>query len=250
MIKSQFTLCAALFLSCSLLAKDNVPPPESIRPEPLKEEWAVGWWMPRHEQILKRMAKGNVDLLMIGDSITHWWEKFGKKRPAGPLVWAEYYAKRNAVNLGFAGDRTENVLWRLQNGEVQGISPRLAVLLIGTNNAEHRQEDPQATALGIQTIISELRTRLPATKVLLLAIFPRGAAENDALRQLNTRTNTIIAKFADDKTVFFLDINRKFMGENGQLPRNIMPDFLHPNENGYRLWAEAMEPTIRKLMGE
>jgi beta-glucosidase len=187
---------------------------------------------------------------MIGDSITHWWEKFGKNRPGGQKVWNEYYAKRNAVNLGFAGDRTENVIWRLQNGEVKGISPKLAVLLIGTNNADHRKEDPKDTALGIQTIISELRTRLPKTKILLLAIFPRGIDENDALRKLNEQTNTIIAKFADDKKVFFLNINSKFLGENGQLSKKIIPDLLHPNENGYRIWAEAMEPTIEKLMGE
>lgn len=249
MIKGIWAPCVALLLSLVLSAKENAPAPASIQPEPLKESWAVGWWMPRHEQILERVAKGNVDLLMIGDSITHCWEKRGKQ-VNGQMVWKEYYARRNAFNLGFCGDRTENVLWRLQNGEVDGISPKLAVLLIGTNNAGHRQEDPNETALGIQAIISELRTRLPTTKILLLAIFPRGADGNDALRKLNTRTNTIIAGFADDKTVFFLDISGRFLGENGQLLKGSMPDRLHPNEVGYRTWAEAMEPTIRTLMGE
>mgnify|MGYP002640175882 CR=1 FL=1 len=250
MIEKRLGLVFALLLSHTLFAKENVAPPVSVQPETLKESWAVGWWMPRHEEVVKRVAKGNVDLLMIGDSITHWWQKFGKQRRGAQMVWDEYYGGRNAVNLGFAGDRTENVLWRLQNGEVAGISPKLAVLMIGTNNAGHRKEDPQLTALGIQAILSELRTRLPTTKILLLAIFPRGANEDDEFRKLNTRTNALIGKFADDKTVFFLDVNSRFLVENGNLNKRIMPDLLHPNEQGYRIWAEAMEPTIKKLMGE
>jgi len=119
------------------------------------------------------------------------------------------------------------------NGEVKGIAPKLAVLLIGTNNAGARQEDPKDTALGIKTIISELRTRLPKTRVLLLAIFPRGVDKDDELRKLNMATNKIIAKYADDKNVFFLDINSKFMGPDGQLLKGIMPDKLHPNAKGY-----------------
>jgi lysophospholipase L1-like esterase/predicted enzyme related to lactoylglutathione lyase len=218
--------------------------PLSIQPDMLKEPWAVKWWQPRHKEKLDRIAQGNVDLLMIGDSITHGWENKGKK------VWEEYYANRNAVGLGFRGDRTENVIWRIQHGEVDGISPKLAVLMIGTNNTGHRQDKPEDIALGIKTILTELETRLPSTKVLLLAIFPRSAAATDPMRVNNDRTNTKIKNYADGERVFFLDINREFLDANGELSKDIMPDLLHPHEKGYGIWAKAMEPMIAELMGE
>ena len=191
-----------------------------------------------------KATQGKVDLLMIGDSITHGWEGRGKK------VWDEFYADRNAFNIGYSGDRTEQVIWRLQNGEVEGISPKLAVIMIGTNNTGHRQDPPKETAAGIKLIIEELKERTPKTKILLLAIFPRGATTDDKLRKINAGTNEIIEGYADDKTVFFLDINKTFLEEDGTLPKSVMPDLLHPHEAGYRMWAEAMEPMIAKLLGE
>lgn len=215
-------------------------------PEVQTAKWAVKWWGQRHEQKLKdlKATEGKVDLLMIGDSITHGWEGRGKK------VWDEFYAKRNAFNIGYSGDRTEQVIWRLQHGEVEGISPKLAVIMIGTNNTGHRQDPPKETAAGIKLIIEELKERTPKTKILLLAIFPRGAKSDDKLRQINDGTNDIIKGYADDETVFFLDINKTFLEEDGTLPKSVMPDLLHPHEAGYRMWAEAMEPTIAKLLGE
>ena len=199
-------------------------------------------WMQRHEQMNARVAQGNVGLLMIGDSITHGWEGSGK------AVWEKYYAKRNAVNLGIGGDRTQHVLWRLQNGNIKGISPKLAVLMIGTNNSG--SNSPEEIAEGIEAIVSFLRKELPQTKVLILAIFARGPNNDDPRRQVNERTNAIIAKLADGEMVHFLDINDKFLDDDGTLPKEIMPDLLHPREKGYGIWAEAMEPTIAKLMGE
>lgn len=219
--------------------------PQAVTPEVQTAAWAVKWWQPRHDQKLadlKKMKK--VDLLMIGDSITHGWEGRGKK------AWDEYYAKRNAFNIGFSGDRTENVLWRLQHGAVKGISPKLAVIMIGTNNTGHRQDPAEETAAGIKAIIAELHKQLPKTKVLLLAIFPRGAKTDDPLRKLNTSINEIIAGFADGKKVFFLDINSEFLDDDGTLPKSVMPDLLHPHEAGYATWAKAMEPSIAKLMGK
>ncbi len=218
---------------------------KAITPEVQTAKWAVKWWMPRHKQKIADLAKKKrVDLLMIGDSITHGWEGRGK------ATWQKYYAQRNAFNIGFSGDRTENVLWRLQNGAISGISPKLAVLMIGTNNAGHRREKSQHTALGIKTILKELKKRLPKTKILVLAIFPRGAKPNDHLRKLNVATNKIIAKYADNKSIFFLDINPVFLDRNGDLPKSIMPDRLHPNQKGYEIWAKAMEPTIKRLMAD
>lgn len=203
------------------------------------------WWMPRHQQKLEESRSADrVDLVMIGDSITHGWENAGKS------LWDEFYAPRHALNLGYSGDRTEHVLWRLRNGEVDGISPKLAVIMIGTNNTGHRQDPPKETAAGIQAIVSELKTRLPDTKILLLAVFPRDANPDGDMRVINDDINKLLKQFADGDKIHFLDINHVFLNDDGSLPRDIMPDFLHPNPTGYRKWAEAMEPTLRTLLGE
>ena len=206
--------------------------------------WAVEWWMPRHEaKLAQRKAMENVDLLMIGDSITHAWEDKGLE------TWNKYYANRNALNLGFSGDRTEHVIWRFQNGAIDDISPKLAVIMIGTNNTGHRKENPRHTALGIKRIIDEVKLRLPSTKILLLDIFPRGADKENEFRKINSEVNELIKNYADDDSeVFFLSIGDKFLQEDGTLSKSIMPDLLHPNSEGYQIWAEAMEPTIQKLL--
>ena len=165
----------------------------------------------------------------------------------GKEVWQKFYAKRNAVNLGIGGDQTQQVLWRLENGNIDGIQPKLAVVMIGTNNVGCR--NPQEIAAGVRAVVEKLRAKLPKTKVLLLAIFPRGANTQDR-SPVNSKVNPLIAKLADDKDVFFLDIGPKFFDQDGTLPKDIMPDFLHPNAKGYEMWAEAMEPMVKKLMGE
>jgi beta-glucosidase len=206
-------------------------------------EWASSWWLPRHEQKLADLAAGTqVDLLMLGDSITHGWEQAGRD------VWEEFYGDRRAFNLGFAGDRTEQVLWRLDHGEVDGIDPKLVVLMIGTNNSGHRQDPPAQTASGIRAILDDLQRRLPSARILLLAIFPRGADADDELRRLNDAVNQRIAAFADGERIHYLDLSSELLSPDGTLSEEVMPDLLHPNERGYRLWAEAMEPTIERLL--
>ncbi len=203
------------------------------------------WWTNRHTQKLAAKEKmGEVDLLMIGDSITHSWEGAGK------ATWDKFYGDRKALNIGYSGDRTEHVIWRLQHGEVDGISPKLAVIMIGTNNTGHRMGKANRTAAGIKAIIGELQTRLPETKILLLGIFPRANKPDAAQRKLNDAINAIVKDFADEENVWYLDIGPKFLDDEGVLTKEIMPDFLHPKEKGYGIWAEAMEPMIVKLMGE
>lgn len=237
-----------IILVLSLLITGNafsVSEPLSIQAQVLNATWAIEWWMPRHEEkLLVKNQMEKVDLVFLGDSITHAWENKGKQ------VWQQNYAKRNALNLGFSGDRTENVLWRLQHGEVSGIDPKLLVLMIGTNNTGHRQDKPEETALGIKHILDLLKSQLPNTKVLLLAIFPRGASVEDPLRKINDDINNIIKAYDDAKRVHYLDINHIFLDENGNLSQSVMQDFLHPNEDQYKLWAEAMEPKITALMAE
>jgi lysophospholipase L1-like esterase len=204
------------------------------------------WWSNRHQEKLEALKKQDkVDLLMIGDSITHGWENDEVK-----AIWDAHYARRNAFNIGYSGDRTENVLWRLDHDEIKGISPKLITIMIGTNNTGHRQDKPEDTAAGIKQIITVLREQLPESKILLLAIFPRGESKEDGLRKINDATNEIIKELADGEHVHFLDINDKFLDKDGKLPKDVMPDLLHPNVKGYEIWAEAVEPTIARLMAE
>ena len=199
-------------------------------------------WMKRHDSFNQRVAKGKVDLVLIGDSITHGWEGSGKN------VWEKFYGKRNAVNLGIGGDRTQHVIWRLDNGNVKGISPKAAVVMIGTNNSGNNS--PEEIADGLAAITKQLREKLPKTKVLLLGIFPRGTNKDDGRRQVNEKSNAIFKKLADGKDVHYLDIGDKFLESDGTLTRKIMPDLLHLSVEGYTIWAESIEPTLKKLMGE
>jgi beta-glucosidase len=201
-----------------------------------------GNWMRRHESFNERVKQGNVDLIFIGDSITQGWENAGKS------VWAEFYGHRNAVNLGIGGDRTQHVLWRLDHGNIDGISPKLAVLMIGTNNSG--SNTPEQIAEGVKAIVEKLRAKLPTTKVLVLAIFPRGQTKDDPRRKVNEAANALIQKLADNQWVFYLDIGPKFLAPDGTLSREVMPDLLHLNEQSYRIWAEAIEPMVKRLMGE
>lgn len=219
----------------------------SVTPGMLNEWWAIDWWLPRHQQKLAdaktiKEKGGKIDLLFIGDSITQGWEK------EGVPVWEKHYARRNAFAIGFGGDRTENVLWRLQHGAVENMSPKLVVMMIGTNNTGHRHENPATTAAGIKNLLNELQQRLPQSKILLLAVFPRDEKPDGQLRQINNGVNMIIKDYADNKKIFFADINSAFLTKEGVLPETIMPDLLHPNEKGYELWAKALEPHLQKLL--
>lgn len=207
-----------------------------------------------HSQHLKR-AKEPMQLLFIGDSITEGWGK-------APAVWKANYEKYQAANFGIGGDRTEHILWRLANGNYDGLKPKLTVLMIGTNNTGH-QGRPQAehggavysssaeeTAAGVTEIVKVLKEKQPQMKILLLAIFPRGATPEDKMRQQNEATNELIAKLDDGKTVFFMDINQDFLEADGTLSKEIMPDLLHPNEKGYEIWSKAIEARVKELMAE
>jgi len=218
-------------------APTSVRANDAVLPVPRPDQW----WQQRHQSMNERVKQGNVDLIFIGDSITHGWEGQGKE------VWEAYYGHRNAVNLGISGDRTQHVLWRLDNGNIDGISPKLAVVMIGTNNAAPNQ--PEETAEGIKAIVEKLRTKLPQTKILLLAIFPRGENPQDPLRQKNERVNELISKLDDGEHVKFVNINSAFLTMDGTLPKEIMPDLLHPNARGYAIWAAAIEPYVAEVLG-
>ena len=200
------------------------------------------WWTKRHAEINRKASARPHDLLFIGDSITQGWEGAGRK------TWEKYYGKRKALNLGISGDRTEHVIWRLNNGNLRKQQKaKVAVVMIGTNNTGHRDQDPGETADGVTRILSILRARCPDAKVLLLGVFPRDASPDGPKRRINDALNEKLATLHDGERVHFLDIGKHFLNGKGHLPKELMPDYLHPQEKGYELWAEAIEPKLVEL---
>ncbi|MEM9236636.1 MAG: sulfatase/phosphatase domain-containing protein, partial [Verrucomicrobiota bacterium] len=200
------------------------------------------WWKDRYQAKRKEAAKGGHQLVFIGDSITQGWEGPGK------ASWEQHFAGRKALNLGYSGDRTEHVLWRLMNGELEQVDPELFVLMIGTNNTGHRQDAPEVTATGIELILELLRDRKPEAKILLLSVFPRDEKPDGKLRALNVGINRLIKPMADGETIFWQDMDGVFLDSDGVLPKGVMPDGLHPKEKGYEMWAEAIAPMVEELM--
>jgi len=233
-------IVAIVAIAPAALAQAQAPPaaPPEKTTEPVPRQ---GKWMNSHENFLDRARQGNIDLLFLGDSITAGWAGGGKD------VWQRSYAPRNAANFGIGGDRTQHVLWRIENGEVDGIKPKVAVLMIGTNNSGSNTADEIAD--GIKLIVQRLREKLPDTKILLLGVFPRGEKPNPTRDKL-AEVNEQIASLNDGKMITYLDIGKQFLNDDGTLSKEIMPDFLHLTPKGYQIWADAMEPTLWKLLDE
>jgi lysophospholipase L1-like esterase len=214
------------------------------RPEPGEGD---GWplWLKHHDNRSQWVAEKQVDLLMVGDSIVFGWSRIGQP------VWDEFYGKRNAVNIGSSGDQTKHMLWHFQNGGLAGMkdkNPKVVLMMIGTNNRGIPELHGYDTAYGILALLKEIHAQLPKSKIVLMPIFPRGVAAQDPRRICNEEINQIIKTYVDDKTVHWLDIGHVFLNEDGTLKKDLMPDTLHPNEAGYRVWADAMEPTIKKML--
>ncbi|MGI9470318.1 MAG: sulfatase/phosphatase domain-containing protein [Rubripirellula sp.] len=198
-------------------------------------------WRERDASMTKLAKQGDVDLAFIGDSITQGWEGRGKE------VWEKFYGDRKAINLGIGGDRTEHVIWRLTHGNLGKIQPKVAVLMIGTNNTGHFDQDPKQVAAGVERILDILEERLPKTKVVLHGIFPRGANSLDPKRLNNIAINQSIRRLADGDRVQFLEVGDEFLEEDGSIRKEIMPDRLHLSAEGYERWAQALEPTLKQL---
>ncbi|HWA24235.1 MAG TPA: GDSL-type esterase/lipase family protein [Lacunisphaera sp.] len=209
-------------------------------------------FLQKHEKFLARGKEGPIGVLFLGDSITEGWTK-------APHIWEHYYAKYQPANFGIGGDQTQHVVWRIENGELKGITPKVVVLMLGTNNTG--LHTGQQIAAADKKIVEMIREKIPGTKVLLLAIFPRGPRKNregvvtyDAILDAQKRmaaiaaANAELAKLDDGTNVRFLDINARFMGNDGTIPYVLMPDQLHPNAAGYQLWAEAMQSRLDEMM--
>lgn len=219
------------------------------------------WWIDRNNSFNRRAkqgaAKGDIDIIFLGDSITQGWEGAGKP------VWEKHFARRNAVNFGIGGDRTQHVLYRTSTGNLDGLdtpqngnSPRLVILMIGTNNtgqgSDATANTPAEINEGVRACVDTIHDKVPGAHILVLGIFPRSEKPDDR-RQLVADTNALLKNVGEGgdgeramSRVHFLDISDKFLEKDGTISKEIMPDFLHLSEKGYEIWAEAIGPHIER----
>jgi lysophospholipase L1-like esterase len=250
-----FTVSAWLSLQPPLIAQTNTPVVTTINATNAATEVytntaivpvpRTGSATNRQTLVLRRAkeAPGDYDIEFIGDSITQGWEGAGKN------VWQEFYGKRKVINFGVSGDRTQHVLWRLEQGQLDGIKAKVAVVMIGTNNS-NKDDNTEADILaGVTAIVRQIRERQPDTKILLLGIFPRGRTFSPQRGKI-LEVNEALARLADGKSIFYLDFGSQLIEDDGSISKSIMPDALHPNAAGYRIWANAMEPKLKQLLGE
>lgn len=253
-------LAALTFASAFSLSSAQQPPAPATPAVKVDASAAIekkdpnGRFRQMHESFLKRGKSGPIGVLFLGDSITQGWG--GKDRAH---IWQAYYGNWQPANFGIGGDQTQHVIWRIENGELDGISPKVAVLMLGTNNTGGHTAAEIAAA--DKKIVSMIRAKLPNTKILVLAVFPRGARKDkdgkisdtviaEAARRMAIidGVNAELAKLDNGADIRFLDINHVFLGQDGKIPFSIMPDQLHPNAAGYQLWADAMQPTLTAMM--
>jgi lysophospholipase L1-like esterase len=225
----------------------DVPIPPASTPKPKPKRTPESALTPeikdknRHDGFLERIKKGEVGLLFLGDSITDAWPGRGKES------WAKF-APYHPADFGISGDRTEHLLWRITNGELDGIDPKVTVIMIGTNNIGHfSDEKPEWAAAGVKKIVDTVRAKLPKTRILLLGVFPRSDKGSTA-RKAVAEINEIISKLDDGKQVRYLDVGPKFLDANGDFLPGVMPDKLHPSTAGYDIWYDAMNPLLSELL--
>jgi lysophospholipase L1-like esterase len=254
-MKSLLRFVSPLLFTAVLACAAQPSAAPAVKPDAsaaIEKKDADGRFRKMHESFLARGKEGPIGVLMLGDSITAGWTK-------APHIWEHYFGKWQPANFGIGGDQTQHVIWRIENGELDGINPKVVVLMLGTNNTGANTAAEIAAA--DKKIVEMIRAKIPATKVLLLAVFPRGARKNaqgvvtddvraEATKRMNVikDVNAALAKLDDGKNVRYLDISAKFLGDDGKIPSIIMPDQLHPNAAGYQLWAEAMQPLLTQMM--
>jgi len=203
----------------------------------------------RHDVFLERAKSGPIDLLFLGDSIVACWAN-------SPHIWDHYFGPYQPANFGIGGDQTQHIIWRIDQGELDGITPKVVVLLIGTNNTYYHSAEE--IAAGQREIVRRIHEKLPHTKILLLAIFPRGPRlkDNPPLRTFTERmaiinaVNADLAQLDNGDSIRHLDITKDLTNKDGTIPDCVMPDQLHLSAAGYQIWADAMHPLLTEMMAE
>ncbi|MCD0280389.1 acetylhydrolase [Xanthomonas melonis] len=245
-------MCGGLLLACAT-AGAQTPPPSIVPTDRLQEPW----WAQRHAQVLEQVKQHpNTRLLLIGDSITQNYEKAKLPDEDFQSTWQTFYGSRGALNLGFSGDGTENLLWRLANGEVDGLQPKVALVLIGTNNTGHLDQSAEQTQLGIDAVVAALEQKLPRTHILLLSVLPSEISVEKSRRDAQVNQGLAV-RYGDNPRVTYLDVSSVFQ-RGGALRTELFYDprlrpaagALHPDTQGQRMLAEAIEPTLARLLGE
>ena len=232
-------LLMSLIAIVSVGAEEKQAPGPAVTPQPRVEEW----WFTRHAEKIGAMKEGEYELLMVGDSITHNFESIGEK------VWKKHFEPLKALNLGFGGDRTNHVLWRLDHLPKPKSPPKAAVVMIGTNNICWGSDKPREAADGVKAIAAKLNNLYPEAKVLVLGVFPRRRELSHPHRKQIIELNSYLPDLLRDlKNVTFLDIGPKFLDEKGHLSKEMMPDTTHPSEAGHQVWADALEGPLKTLL--
>ncbi|MEI6233766.1 MAG: GDSL-type esterase/lipase family protein [Planctomycetota bacterium] len=249
---NQLLLSAlAFFLATSLLSAGEdpvVPPPKDQDPTVAERGYFDKYpraWNDFHKMFLERGKQGPVELLFIGDSILQAWGDSAQKD-----LWKTNFDSYKAANFSIGGDRTQQVLWRIANGELDGITPKLVVLQIGCNNL-WTNDSPDKIYDGIKKIIESIRKKLPASKVLVLGILPAQKSASDPVRDKIRSINSASAKFNDGSSVRFVDIGAKFTDASGNIDLDkdlYQPDCVHLKTKGYETWAAAVKPVIVEMM--
>ena len=198
------------------------------------------WWVKRQAANVEKMEQGDIDLLLIGDSITHGWDNQKE-------LYEKFFGKYRGINLGFSGDQTAHVLWRLDHLPLDKISPKAAMIMIGTNNVGHREgTTPKEAAEGTAAIVRKLRTQYPRLQIIVLKVFPRDEKPDGEYRKKVNEINAALPALLNRMpNVYLADINAGFLDKDGTLPKEIMGDFLHPGKEGYEYWGNAVSPYIQ-----
>jgi lysophospholipase L1-like esterase len=222
--------------------------PSTLVPCTQDRDWPSYDWAKRHAIVSQIGRDRSPTLVFIGDSITQMFGGEPLDRPqVGQEVWNKYYGKRNVLNLGFGWDYVENCLWRLQHGELDEAKAKAVVIHIGTNNTGKNSAEEIVT--GIKAICAEVRKRQPDAKIILMAVFPRGAKPDEKRAKIDTINHGLADFVAKAGDIQLLDIGPKFLGPDGSISREVMGDFLHPTAKGYEIWASELEPILSKLLG-
>ena len=226
------------------LLVDRESPQRALLPTSKLEQDFYDWHQ-RHAEVLRIKKEVNPEVILIGDSITHMWGGLPHepKRQNGPESWKKTFGER-ALNLGFGWDRTQNVIWRIDHGELDGISPKYTVVHIGTNNLagtrNHKAGTPEEIAQGISAVLDRVKRKLPKTKLILMAVFPRGEKPDNPMRKLIGEINQKLPEFAEKYDAVFIDISKGLLNADGTFSRDMARDFLHPSEKGYEVWSNAL----------
>jgi len=231
----------SLFVACSVQAQNK-----ALNPIDRKDNW----WVQRHAANVERMNQGDIGLLMVGDSITHHWDNHRELRD-------KFFGEHKPINLGFSGDQTQHVLWRLNHLPLDKITPKVAMVMIGTNNIGHREgTTPREAAEGIVAIVCKLKKQYPKLQIIVLKVFPRDEKPDGELRKRVNEINIVLPVLLEAALptlprgaggdIRLVDINDGFLDENGILPKRLMDDFLHPGKEGYEYWGNVIVPVIKE----